>query len=338
MAEVGYLLGAGASAGCIPVVNQMGDPKRKKDLWDKFTSAWGGTRQIDMFNNSGSISSNQLRAECLKTINRIERICNQHSSIDTFAKKLFISNQDKEYRKLKIDLSFYFTLIQILNLPDKRYDNFWASILNDRNLPNKISILSWNYDFQFEKTYKEFAGLTNLTDVWKGLNICSPSFLMNEDQKDKFHFTKLNGSARFRDNGRDSGYYYCEFNDDNVQTNLDNLFKTYYLIRNASNSELLNDLTFAWEVNFRDLLLKSIEPILAKLEVLVIIGYSFPFFNRKIDSQLFARMKSLEKVIIQDCNPESIKERLLEFLPSRSFRIELRNDVEQFVYPIELEV
>jgi hypothetical protein len=40
---------------------------------------------------------------------------------------------------------------------------------------------------------------------------------------------------------------------------------------------------------------------------LVVIGYSFPVFNREIDNRLIGKMAKLTKVYIQDANPERIK-------------------------------
>ena len=43
-----------------------------------------------------------------------------------------------------------------------------------------------------------------------------------------------------------------------------------------------------------------ITPTTGKIEVMVIVGYSFPHFNRSIDDEHFRRMKSLKKIYIQD--------------------------------------
>lgn len=346
MAEVGYLIGAGASADCIPVVKKMAESK-ENGIYKKFTDAWGTEyRQFDI-SGIGTIDSYSMQEECKKIIDKIEKYSNSHSSIDTYAKKLYLSQNMSGYRLLKVEMSFYFTLIQILNPPDKRYDNFWASILNSQELPKAISIFSWNYDFQFELTYKEFAGLNGITDVWEKLNINSPSSIMQEENKDKFHFTKLNGSARFRDNGTKSGRGFCEFNDFEIKNNLANLFKSYYLAKNSNNDEIINELSFAWEGASRSFLLESIQSVLSKIKELVIIGYSFPFFNRKVDERLFEGMTSLNRIIIQDYKHEWIKDRLEEFIFKNKFSkfrnkssltIEFREVSDQFFFPSGLEV
>lgn len=72
--------------------------------------------------------------------------------------------------------------------------------------------------------------------------------------------------------------------------------------------------------------------------VLVIIGYSIPFFNREIDREIMEVLnKSVKKIYIQDLNPESVLERLPSIwnqdLPSR---VELKDQVDQFFLPPEL--
>lgn len=335
MAEVGYLIGAGASAGCVPVVNQMGE--YNKEILTKFYKTWGSSNRLIDLGNSESLSSNLLTTLCTRIVGNITKYSLEHSSIDTYAKKLFISGKSIEYRQLKNDMAFYFTLIQILNLPDKRYDNFWASVLNNKIPPKKLNIFSWNYDFQFEKSYMEFSGQKTLDGVWDSLSICSPWCQMDRDMENEFHFTKLNGSARLRPHDGKGASYYCNFEQGDVISNIENLFKSYHLSQKSTEDTLNCELEFAWETFPRNKLLENITPVLQKIEVLVIIGYSFPFFNRKIDQELIKGMTSLQRIIIQDTNPEGIEERLKEFIYS-GIHIGLRRDVGQFVFPIELEV
>ena len=77
---------------------------------------------------------------------------------------------------------------------------------------------------------------------------------------------------------------------------------------------------------------------------MVVIGYSFPFFNRPIDRLIFRKMDKLEKIYIQDLYPENVKQSLrsaltAEELTSRKMmsRIECIpvND-NQFFLPPEL--
>ena len=72
-------------------------------------------------------------------------------------------------------------------------------------------------------------------------------------------------------------------------------------------------------------------------DVLVIIGYTFPFFNRDTDRKILQYIKPNTKIYIQDLNPERIKQSLMAVLPDfPEEQIFLRKDVDQFFLPPEL--
>jgi hypothetical protein len=82
---------------------------------------------------------------------------------------------------------------------------------------------------------------------------------------------------------------------------------------------------------------------LLRIEVLVIIGYSFPFFNREVDNALFMQMTSLKNIYIQDVNPQNIYETMQDFVDFKEHgvqRIEVvfKRNLEQFVFPKELDI
>lgn len=85
-------------------------------------------------------------------------------------------------------------------------------------------------------------------------------------------------------------------------------------------------LSFAWEYSPNNEKLKT---ILAKnvedTEIVVVIGYSFPFFNREMDRYIFSKMGKLKKVYIQDINPEAVKQSIQAVLP---------NEKKVFIEPI----
>lgn len=333
MAEVGYLIGAGASAGCVPVVNQMAEMSR--EVMKEFVEIWQkNNSSIEI--NGKRYSSQDLYQICRGIFKRISEYSRFNSSIDTYAKKLFISRREVEYKTLKHEMSFYFTLIQILKLPDKRYDNFWASVLTNSIPPSKIKVLSWNYDFQFEKSFMQFASMNSLRDVSNSLNLFAPGKYPSKGDEEAFMLTKLNGSARFKDMASDNSAYYCNFETDLKYEQIIELFKNYFSVISKTNG-YKSELEFAWETVPRDNLISALKLSLEKIVVLVVIGYSFPFFNRKVDQALFDKMTGLNKIIIQDKYPDSIRERLIEFI-GEEIPIELRQDVDQFVFPKQLEV
>lgn len=74
---------------------------------------------------------------------------------------------------------------------------------------------------------------------------------------------------------------------------------------------------------------------------LVLIGYSFPVFNRGLDKALIDSMKSLKKVCIQDPNCESIKsimEREFDIFKDNKIPFQLEKNTAQFLIPFELKL
>lgn len=99
-------------------------------------------------------------------------------------------------------------------------------------------------------------------------------------------------------------------------------------------------LNFAWEEAYsRDLLEILIPKIVQDATTLVVIGYSFPYFNRKIDRALFEKMPQLKNIYIQDKYPERIQQYITPVIPEDKFakiKIVPLEDVEQFYLPPEL--
>ena len=87
-----------------------------------------------------------------------------------------------------------------------------------------------------------------------------------------------------------------------------------------------------------DILFGEIDHILLNTTILIIIGYSFPFFNRDIDRGILNRMKNLNKIYVQvpEKDHNAIKERL-ESLRSDLPEIAFIKDIELFYIPFEYD-
>lgn len=104
-----------------------------------------------------------------------------------------------------------------------------------------------------------------------------------------------------------------------------------------------NKISFSWE-KMNDQYLTRIADCVADARVLVIIGYSFPFFNREVDRQLFERMPMLEKIYIQDPSATTVKMSILPVLSKAQTAVNhldknivlLESDPKQFFMPPEL--
>jgi hypothetical protein len=334
MAQVTYLLGAGASAGRLPIVNQMAE--HLKSVIKEIEDFDYHNIESDRSSFGFLLKRDVLIKMVIDDLQDMRIACEQHSSIDTYAKKLFLTNQLK-FKELKRILSFYFTYIQICGIPDKRYDNFWASILNEKDkLPSKIKILSWNYDFQLEQSYLNMSSSSVIDHASMALKVTGPGMIAHNFDLDSFGLVKLNGSARIMDGNKTASTYLCSLNSHkNFESHFSELIYTYGFLKNSPHINL--GLNFAWENNFRLSLGTETTAFVQSTEVLAIIGYSFPFFNREIDKSLLDAMPKLKKVYIQDKYPEAIRERLFEFV-DRNIDAVLVNDVNQFVFPRELDI
>lgn len=334
MSEVAYLLGAGASAGCIPVVNQM--ENEIKVLLEEIQPIIGKYQ-----NNIAGDSRTSFRRKadfCKDVLIRLQSVCKDYYSIDTYAKVLYLTNS-AQFEVLKMELCFYFTLMQIVRPNDKRYDNFFASVINEQGkLPPRIKIISWNYDFQLELSHAKFTEENNLNKSRSLLNMVSPSnyeaFSMSLNQ---FSVIKLNGSASFKT--KDSIRYLCNAPDTLLEANLVNTFNEFYEIIQGKD-QIETDLKFAWESKDYEDMFKIYRKELFKVDAVVVIGYSFPFFNRTIDIALFSAMENLKTIYIQDFEPDKIKEIMVEFVGDKSVDITYvgKTNLSQFVFPKELDI
>ena len=339
MSRIVYLIGAGASYGKrgnsklnyadirsgLPIVSEI--PGRMNYIIE----------QLKTYQNiypQGPLSS------LTSIINDLYWLANNtisHASIDTFAKKLFLTAQKEDYFRLKKGLITFLNYEQMFNAPDSRYDSFLASILqtDTHSFPDDISVLSWNYDTQFEIAYHEYRqdiqSIRNLSEILK---------VYDKKREDKdaidrtlqpvkgFSIIKLNGSIALEDDSF--------FDKTNVKK-VESLCITYEKM-----TEENCPLSFAWEAP-RGAFINRVEERIKDATYLVIIGYSFPFFNREIDRQLFKRMPNLKTIYIQDSKADTVKQSLRSALSPFHIANGLLNKIEpipinetQFFLPPEL--
>jgi len=273
--KITYLLGAGASYNSIPIVK---DFKSRMEF------------HISSFENNSELES---YVEDLKWLH--DESFN-FSTIDTYAKYLYLNRQndlEEKYSRLKNALSLFFIIEQTYQFDfnrlensfpdnlDKRYLSFLVSIFNSKNWPNDIKILSWNYDFQFELACQIID--TDLANYWPKYN--------GEELSIEHNIIHLNGVAHlFEDLKIDKRKEIKE---------IEKIWRVHNNKIQLSNKAI----KFAWESNIN---LDKISSFLIDTDILVIIGYSFPFFNRKTDNAIFEYFKKpkgkLKKIYFQNLN------------------------------------
>jgi len=205
-----------------------------------------------------------------------------------------------------------------------------------------MNVLSWNYDVQFEMAFNQYTSSTNFISGqdMNQLRIARKNDLFIDpiSYEDGFCILKLNGSALgyTKDEGRTKVY----FNSENIGRSFLNFMNSSIEIffKYGLDKEYDSTLSFAWEFK------SEISPILnaARFSVkattiLVIIGYSFPIFKRKIDRTILQNMRKLRKVYIQDPNAEGVKDGFLAIRDDiEDHNIVLHKSTNQFLIPKEV--
>ncbi len=112
-------------------------------------------------------------------------------------------------------------------------------------------------------------------------------------------------------------------------------------INNNRNYKSMID--FAWEEDneYTKASRKLALQVAERTDYLIVIGYSFPYFNREIDTALIETMQKsnkLKSIYLQvGGNAESVKTRLKSIDRNLENKIKIVSDTEQFYLPDELE-
>lgn len=264
-----------------------------------------------------------------------------HASIDTLAKKFYFTQEKVEgsnlnYERIKQLIDLFFTIEHFLSEFDLRYDAFLASVLQQNKdksiyLRKELNILSWNYDYQFEYSLAKFYQINQLDIIRKRFYILPLDEVTLVDENKKFTLFRLNGSA----GGfyRDSTFYSDKiaFNsflnlkeaERNTFKEITNGKKTEQKVRGFIKSllaknllylkgEILAPIKFAWEQQINKLMEfdnpTSLLDTIQRTEVLVIIGYSFPTFNRETDKAILDNLELIQKIYLQVPSIETFEE------------------------------
>jgi hypothetical protein len=206
----------------------------------------------------------------------------------------------KELKKLKVTLSFYLAYIQLYDKKiDDRYITLFTTLINKGlKFPEHVKFLTWNYDFQI---------LSAITKIIDTSNEYWPKFEDRLDNIFRYYPSKigkkaidtlnyqqlsllyLNGVAGHYSYGDNEIMNYCG-------TNMPLLAESL-----VSREEPL--ISFGWEERNMENILETAKSMLENTTVLVVIGYTFPFFNREIDKKIIQYANNngtLKKIYVQD--------------------------------------
>lgn len=335
--NITYLFGAGASREALPIVNEI--PRRLRIIIEILRANNLNISNQESFKDVHDKTQLELLEQLIADLTWVLEKSENHASVDTFAKKLYIKSEWKSLDRLKIALSIYLIIEQTINPCDKRYDSFFASVLNrDGEFPTNLRILSWNYDFQFEKAFAEYSGSQEITTNQSRLKITNKYSDLRSNYANGFSMFKLNGTSTILENGRTHYYYFSNFENELSKPFLQSILRNYGVMK-TNNSRFTSGLSFAWEDshdNNRDIIKFAKEGTI-DTDVLVVIGYSFPFFNREVDRDIIKNMTNLKKVYFQAPDAENIKERFWAIRNDiQTENLKSRFDVLQFLLPDEM--
>nr|WP_294993150.1 hypothetical protein [uncultured Sediminibacterium sp.] len=374
--KITYLLGAGASANCLPIINEL------PAGIDQFIKFINNTVNSSLLSYSANFSEKNAK-KLITDLEWLKSQMNSHKTVDTLAKKFYlIKEKEAELIKLKKILIVYFMFEQLIHrvfiregqdkeLPDKRYDSFIATIINNKrgnlSLAPNFKVVTWNYDIQFELAYKEYQPNYKFNEIQKQLQIIpTQSYIEGNSAIDisEFSIVKLNGVA-----GLTSFEPFIEIPIPDSETNeiVRQNIRTNSVIVMLANKyassldEDIKSFNYAWEDREDFLMLHQRKnniideatSIMRQTEILVIIGYSFPLFNREIDKKLInACKKTIRKVYIQDPKALEIRDLFVSSFVGfhkheekstlsnpRTIPVEfVSSSLDQFLIPYELDL
>jgi hypothetical protein len=297
-----YYIGAGASFHSMPL---------QTDMYER----------LDLFLRCIATATKTYadKQEIQNILNSFRRIINEvqrSTSYDAYAKELYDNNSLDLLRSAKVLLSSFFlfehfnkedvaifdaernsaefSLMQkVKRQMDKRYRTFWGHIFNnrDRELPKSIRIISWNYDLQLEISHSIYTKLP-LGDSINSLKIhpiCKsevPSII------------KLNGTAGYFYAHNEPVHHISDFQYEDYNTNMKQLVDI--IIAGCNKTYTQPYLNFAWEKSeFQKASIERAKEIIRTTTDLIIVGYSFPRFNREIDRQILGAEDNIKSVYYQ---------------------------------------
>lgn len=348
--KVTYFLGAGASYYANPIWKNQGNfMVQVADDIIRLLS-----KDEFHFNNSNfkSIRKDDTLINFFKNLENFGRLAIEYGSIDIYAKRLSIIENYNELNDLKFCLSVFFDIWEnfistksvLEHDPngmtsydlhfekiDKRYFALLSVLLEGGNkvpkLNKNVSFLTWNYDLQLESSFESF--LPNESPSMEHINE-NLNFMNLPNCENRKEIIHLNG---FRGNFRYENKFYETVEKKHLNSLEEYLYHLLDNFKQFRETDYLNSIKYSWELDSTTK--QNALKIIKETNILVIIGYSFPAFNRKIDSELikeFEKNNLYRKVYYQDPMGNSD---LIKLLFSESTNVEFIKNSSQFHIPHE---
>lgn len=350
-----YIFGAGASAGKYSSYGRDSwlmepqyvlKPSNKTVLYDQVIPTIYRiadrveAMSIRLKNNLDSSHFEATLAEKIdlisKKLDELSWILNRESFPDIYAETLYSINKKQFDEFIKI-FNLYLIIEQMFSGVDKRYKVFFTNLIRrtgDKILPQNIKIFSWNYDYQMEEAFYEKRPLDSPFDEFMNALLIKPQEFSKIQTS--FVSVKLNGYAPMLTHKEQ------EITNDETFKCISTSNPLYYKIDEAGRKnrtqligrrmvELYNcmfeqsfspSLRFAWQYESAQEIITEMGKIKGSIDAneIIVIGYSFPTLNIKIDTALLRMFRKPFKIYLQVNKDdfETIKARVEAILKSIS--------------------
>ncbi|PKA23869.1 hypothetical protein CH381_23630 [Leptospira sp. mixed culture ATI2-C-A1] len=347
-----YLIGAGTSYYAIPLVKNLN--KRLVTLVEEIHKTPIPSNAFKEYPFIKNYNIQTAKDELLEDAKWLEKEAGDNS-IDTLAKRYSDLNDQRKLNKIKATLTAYLIFeqtkneIQNLNEGTRRIDYRYLDFLAKTSRPkdklvkinNQINVISWNYDMQWELAYFKYYPELLISQIHDLLNYY-PRINNKEENidnlREQFTLIKLNGTAGLFEYEQNSTILAMVKN----LNELDNFEAAQealkaYLHSKGQLAGYQSGLRFAFER--KNYLFDSIEiskKAISESNKIIVIGYSFPEFNREYDREILLSLKANKEIIIQDTPESSL--RIAEIISSIYSdqippKITIKNNLEYFYIP-----
>ncbi len=318
--HITYLFGAGASYNAMPVQNELAEDmlsvfSKLKRLLQYPNDTIKGSGPLGLRKKITRYATEEGSKLIMMRMDRYLDVAStavDYPSVDTLAKENALRDRSILLDRLKEAVEYYFYLRtfqtglfnSISNIQrsfrkhDPRYIGFVTSLLSREDLearrlvPTDVSILSYNYDLELEWALSQVK-----EDILQGF------IQPNVQSRGIVH---LNGRANVH-------------NMDPSKIGL----AWWDTLADDISAIAPTEISYAWERSYERT--GQLDMIITNTTHLVVIGYSFPVFNREVDRQILAA-PNLKKIYLQDLKDElpGIQNRVHALLGPRRQRHEIR--------------
>lgn len=266
-----------------------------------------------------------------------------YATIDLYARWLQTNRDLHRLDRFKAVLITFFAIEQYSNGFDPRYEGFFGSILDhaNRKLPEDVVILTWNYDQHIAMALARAGQHSDLNEVMQRYGIRT-LWRLSKGQVSDFKVLHLNGIAGFNARACDRPMH--DYIGDKCHTRgipLDEISYFFGMLFHDrfSSSEGQMLLSYAWEaLEDRGTPWDKVIAQVQDVGELVVVGYSFPDFNRLVDLKLIAAMQGLKRIVVQ-APPDAVDGLLIKLrmiMPEHADKLIAYPQTREFYVPNQL--